>query len=93
MSDWLRPKGYHSFVLYMVMGMFSIALAWLSLGLFAMAMANVDYLTMHGLMAIMEGGLLPLVVTGVKAAFALLFYLGFKGIEHELLMRWNGHSH
>jgi hypothetical protein len=93
MSDWFRPKAYHSFVLYMVMGLCSIALAWLSLGLFAMAMANVDYLTMHGLMAIMDGGLLPLIWIGLKAALALVFYLGFKGIEHELLIRWNGHSH
>ncbi len=93
MSDWLRPKRYNSFVLFMVMGMFSIALAWLSLGLFAMAMKNIDYLTMHGLMSIMDGGLLQLALTGVKAAFALVFYLGFKGIEHELLIRWNGHSH
>ncbi|MFM2390270.1 MAG: hypothetical protein RLZZ437_1825 [Pseudomonadota bacterium] len=93
MSDWFRPKAYHSFVLFMLMGICSILLAWLSLGLFMQAVKNVDFLTMHGVMAIMEGGLLQLAIIAIKAAFALVFYLGFKGIEHELLIRWNGHSH
>ena len=48
---------------------------------------------MHGLIAVMDGGLLPLVLIGFKAFVALLFYIAFKGIEHELLIRWNGHSH
>jgi hypothetical protein len=37
--------------------------------------------------------LLQLAIIGIKSFIALLFYLGFKGIEHELLIRWNGRSH
>ena len=92
MSNWFRPKGHHWIVLLMVMGMCSIALTLLSLDLVKMAIANVNFLTMHGLMAVMDGGLVPLVLIGFKAFVALLFYIAFKGIEHELLIRWNGHS-
>jgi uncharacterized membrane protein (Fun14 family) len=93
MSDWLRPKAYHSVVLILLMGACSVGFAWLSYGLIKVAMANVDFLTEYGLRAISEGGLLQLVIIGIKSFLALLFYLGFKGIEHELLIRWNGRSH
>lgn len=93
MSKWLLPQSYHWVALIMVMGMCSIGLAWLSYGLVMSAMKNVEYLTMSGLMALMDGGLVTLVKNAIKAFFALLCYLGFKGIEHELLIRWNGHRH
>jgi uncharacterized membrane protein (Fun14 family) len=93
MKKWLRPKAYHSVVLIMIMGLCSIGFAWLTYGLIKVAMANVEHLTMAGLMGVTDGGLVMLIFTGIKAAFALMFYLGFKGIEHELLIRWNGHSH
>ena len=92
MSDWLRPKAYPSLVLLLIMGVCSVGLAWLSFGLVKLAMANFDFLSEYGVLAVMEGGLVQLAVIGVKSLFALLFYLGFKGIEHELLIRWNGHS-
>jgi hypothetical protein len=93
MSKWLRPKAYPSVVLILLMGACSVGFAWLSYGLIKVAMANVDFLTEYGLRAISEGGLLQLLIIGIKSFVALLFYLGFKGIEHELLIRWNGRSH
>jgi hypothetical protein len=93
MSDWLRPKAYHWLVLLVMMGICSVGLAWLSFGLFKIAMANFNLISEHGLVALMDGGLVQLAMIGVESIFALLFYLGFKGIEHELLIRWNGRSH
>ncbi len=93
MSDWFRPKAYHAVVLLVFMGLCSVGFAWLSYGLIKVAMANVDFLTEHGTRAVSEGGLVQLMLIGLKSFAALLFYLGFKGIEHELLIRWNGRSH
>lgn len=70
------------------MGISAALLAWISFGLFNLAMANLAFLTKFGPMAIAEGGLLQALEIGVKAVLALVLYFGFKAIEHELINRW-----
>ncbi len=91
MSVWLRPSHYHWTALLLAMAVCSVGFAWLTYGLITVAMKNVSFLTMHGLMAAVEGGALQLVLICLKGFAALLFYIGFKGIEHELVYRWLSH--
>jgi hypothetical protein len=88
MRKWLIPSSYHAGVLLGILAMFSLGFAWLTFGLIALAMANYDVLSKYGLMAVADGGLLQTVVLAGKGFVALLCYLGFKGIEHELVSRW-----
>jgi hypothetical protein len=88
MRKWLLPSSYHAGALLAFLGLFSIGFAWLTFGLVKLAMINVDLLSKYGLMAAFDGGLLQALVLGVKGFAALLCYLGFKGIEHELVYRW-----
>ena len=88
MARWLYLSSYHWLVLFAAMGICGAWLAWISFGLFNLAMANLAYLTSFGLMAAVDGGLLQAAGIGLKALLALVLYLGFKGIEHELVCRW-----
>lgn len=88
MGHWLRLSSYHWFVLLIAMAASAAVLAWLSFGLINLAMANVNFLTRHGLLAIREGGLWQLTAIGAKAGVALAAYLLFKAIETELIYRW-----
>ncbi len=90
MRRWLSPAGYHWLALFAGLGVFATVLAWTSFGLINLAMANVGFLTRHGLMAVHEGGLIQLLQIGAKAVLALAAYLGFKVIETELIARWRG---
>jgi hypothetical protein len=91
--EWFRPARYHTIVLIFAMAICSVGFAWLTYGLVSIAMKNVNFLTMYGLMAAMEGGAVQLLEICLKGMIALLFYLGFKGIEHELTYRWLGRHH
>lgn len=88
MSRWLYLSSYHWLVLFAVMGICGAFLAWISFGLFNMAMANLAYLTKFGLMAAVDGGFLQAALIGAKALLALVLYFGFKATEHELICRW-----
>ncbi|WP_309666688.1 hypothetical protein [Tabrizicola sp.] len=88
MRHWLSLASYHWAALFAALALFAAILAWVSFGLINLAMANVDFLRHHGVMAIREGGLLQLTVIGAKALLALISYLCFKAIEAELIHRW-----
>jgi hypothetical protein len=92
MKEWLRPARYHAVVLLFMMSLCSIGFAWLTYGLITVALANIGFLTEHGLMAVVEGGLLQFAQLSLQGFMALLCYLGFKGIEHELVYRWLAHN-
>lgn len=92
MSRWLSLSSYHWLVLFAVMGLSGALLTWISFGLFYLAMANFAYLTKFGLMAAVEGGLMQALEIGLKAVLALVLYLVFKAIEHELVYRWRAHK-
>ncbi len=88
MKRWLSLTSYHWLVLFFAMGACAILLAWISFGLINVAMANYNFLSRYGLMAIAEGGLVQAIEIAVKSFFALLFYFCFKAIEVELIYRW-----
>lgn len=88
MRKWVLLSEYHWAVLLAVLGFCAALVAWISFGLINLAMANFDFLTRHGLMAVREGGLLQLIGIGLRAGIALGAYLLFKAIETELIHRW-----
>ncbi len=88
MRRWLLLSEYHWTALLLLLAFFAALVAWISFGLINLAMANVGYLSRFGFVALREGGLVQLVEIGVKAAVALVAYLGFKAIETELIYRW-----
>jgi hypothetical protein len=88
MRRWLLLSEYHWVVLLALLGLCATLVAWISVGLVALAMANFDFLTQYGLLAIREGGLLQLLGIGARAFAALVAYLTFKAIETELIHRW-----
>jgi hypothetical protein len=57
--------------------------------LFAQAMANVDFIRRHGLMAIEEGALVQLGGLVGWGLLALVTFLAFKACEVELLFRYH----
>lgn len=79
---------YHWAVLLLLLGTCATVVAWISFGLINLAMANFDFLTRYGVMAVREGGLLQLLEIGAKACVVLAAYLLFKAVETELIHRW-----
>lgn len=92
MRNWFILGRYHWFVLFVLLSVCAVIVAWMSFGLINTAMANVDFLRLHGLLAVREGGLVQLLEIGVQSFLALVSYLGFKSIETELIYRWLGHG-
>jgi hypothetical protein len=93
MRRWFLLSEYHWLVLLFLLGLCATVVAWISVDLIRLAMANFDFLTRYGLLAIREGGLWQLLGIGGRAAVALLTYLAFKAIETELIYRWRGGGH
>ena len=91
-KKWLYPATYHAAALFGFLCVFSVILAWASFGLLRLAIANFTLLQDHGIQAIYDGGLVQLVQIGLQGFFALISYLGFKGIETELVARWRNHD-
>jgi hypothetical protein len=90
MRRWLLLSEYHWAVLLVLLGVCATVVAWVSIDLVRLAMANFDFLTRFGVLAIREGGLLQLLGIGARAFLVLVVYLGFKAIETELIYRWRG---
>lgn len=88
---WLRPQPWPSLILLIFLALLSVAFAWLTFDLVRLAMANADFLWREGLMAAMYGAHWQALEIAAKGVVALLCYLGFKGIEHELVDRWTRH--
>jgi hypothetical protein len=85
---WTLPASYPTAVLLLLFGMVGALLAWLSVDLLTQAMSNLSFLQRHGAAAVAEGGLWQTTALLSKAAGVLMLYLGFRGIESELLFRW-----
>ena len=65
-----------------------MALAFLSVNLFARAMANFDFIQRHGWVAVESGALVQLAGLIGWGLMALLAYLIFKACEVELVFRY-----
>jgi hypothetical protein len=90
MRRWLSLSEYHWLVLLLLLGVCATVVAWVSIDLFRLAMANFEFLSRFGTEALREGGLVQLLGIGARAVVVLVVYLGFKGIEAELIHRWRG---
>jgi hypothetical protein len=88
MRRWVRLSEYHWLVLFALLGICATLVAWISFGLINLAMANFDFVSRHGLMALREGGILQMLEIGGKGLAALTAYLVFKATETELIHRW-----
>jgi hypothetical protein len=88
MRRWVMLSEYHWAVLLVLLGAAAALVAWISFGLINLAMANFDFLTHFGLLAVREGGLLQLIGIGARACVVLAAYLLFKAVETELIHRW-----
>jgi hypothetical protein len=88
MRRWLLLSSYHSLVLFLLLGVCATLVAWISFGLINLAMANFDFISRHGLLALREGGLLQMLEIGGKGLAVLVAYLVFKATETELIHRW-----
>jgi hypothetical protein len=81
---------YNAVIVFLLMGACGALFAWNTFGLAQMSMANVDFIRRFGWTGLADGGLLQLIMIVVKGYFSLLFYLGFKACEVELVRRWHG---
>jgi heme exporter protein D len=85
---WLQFSKYHSAIVFLAMGVFAALFAWNSYNLITVAMASVHFLSEHGALAVKEGGARQIIEIVFSGYLSLIFYLGFKGCEHELVARW-----
>jgi hypothetical protein len=74
------------------MGLSFICFGMGSLNLAQMVQANIDFLRIHGLMAIADGGLWQLATLSVNIYIAVACYIVFKSCEHALVERLAHHS-
>ncbi len=88
MWRWLSPHAYHTVALFVIMGLFAGLLAWNTIDLAQVAMANLRFITQFGTMALLDGGLLQLAEIIVRGVVSLTAFLGFKACEVELVHRW-----
>jgi hypothetical protein len=87
---WYRPAAHHTITLFLVMGASGMALAWMSFNLLHLAMENTRFIGMHGLVALLEGGLRQIIEIMIYGILSLVSYLVFKVCEVELVARWRG---
>jgi hypothetical protein len=80
---------YPAAVVLLLAGMLTVVLAYATLNLFQVSMANIRFLREFGWIAIEEGGLLQLAQLIFCAIVAMLSYIGFKICEIELVHRYH----
>jgi hypothetical protein len=72
---------------YLLMGLAFVVFGVLTLNLVQYFTANFEFLTMYGLEAVMEGGLLQLAQLALSAFVAVACWLLFKLCEQALVQR------
>ena len=85
---WLEIHSYAAPVLFLGIGACAIFFAWSSYNLVHLAIANLEFLRKFGWLAVMEGGLWQAMEVAAYGLLSLIFYLGFKSFEYELVHRW-----
>jgi hypothetical protein len=88
MRHWLHLSSYHAVVLFLAMAACGAMFTYNSYRLFEVGVANARFIAAYGWLALVEGGFRQLVEIGISGLIALLFYLGFKACEVELVYRW-----
>lgn len=75
-------------LVFAMAGLAAVVFAFVTVNLFAKAMANLAFIERHGWLAIQEGALLQLGELTFWGCLALLSYLLFKACEVELVFRY-----
>jgi hypothetical protein len=88
MKRWLILQNWHITALIAGMGLSAVFLAWTSVNLFSMAVANLALIRQYGAMALADGGFAQFIEISFDAFVSLLTFLLFKGCETEIVKRW-----
>jgi hypothetical protein len=76
-------------LVFALAGVTAVVFAFVTVNLFTHAMANLDFIQRHGLVAIREGALVQLGLLTLWGVLALISFLVFKACEVELLYRYH----
>ncbi|WP_367715917.1 hypothetical protein AB2N04_17575 [Nitratireductor sp. GISD-1A_MAKvit] len=88
MGNVFQLSRHHWLILFLAMALCAFAVAFLSFQLINVAMANLEFILAHGVMGILDGGLVQFLSVFTKGMLIVVLYFGFKGLEAELLRRW-----
>lgn len=84
---WFHPASWHVVLIFIMLGVFAGLFAWFSFNLIDFFMANVGFISRHGLLALGEGGLRQAAELVGSGYLAIGFYVYFKACEVELVVR------
>jgi hypothetical protein len=87
LARWLYPSSWHTLFIFLMMGVFGLALAWFSLNLIEFLMGNFRLIARYGFLALREGAALQAVELITSGYLAIAFYIAFKACEVELITR------
>ena len=88
MRRWLSLSSYHPAIIFMAMAGCGAMFTYNSYRLFEVGVANANFIAAYGWMALAEGGFRQLLGIAGSGLVSLVFYLGFKACEVELVYRW-----
>ncbi|MCB1339281.1 MAG: hypothetical protein KDK10_18120 [Maritimibacter sp.] len=88
MKRLLSISRYPGVVVFILAGLSLTAVAYVTVNLFAMSMANFDFLREYGWTAVRTGGLVQLAEIAFTGAVALGLFLLYKICETELVARY-----
>lgn len=83
-----QVSAYPGLLVFALCGASLAAVAYASVNLFSMSMANLAFLREHGWLAVTSGGLVQLLEIAFTGAIALAFFLVYKVCEGELVARY-----
>lgn len=81
-------SAYPGVLVFVLAGLSLTTVAYVTVNLFALSMANFAFLREHGWVAVRTGGLLQLIEIALTGAIALGFFLVYKICETELVARY-----
>lgn len=88
MRKLFRISGYPALLVFLLAGVSAVIVAYSTVNLLGMSMANLSFLRMHGWDALATGGLVQFSLIVGTGAVALFFFIVFKICEAELVARY-----
>ncbi|MCB1502087.1 MAG: hypothetical protein KDK07_20260 [Bauldia sp.] len=89
-ARWVNPSSWNSVIVFLAMGIFGGAFAWVSYNLVFLFMANFRFLSEHGVLALKYGGLRQVIELVGLGYLSIALFLWFKLCENELVARLRG---
>jgi len=88
MKRFLDISRYPGIIVFMLAGVSIVIVAFATVNLLQMSMANLRYIGEHGWLALQSGALIQLLQLLIFGAVALFFFVVFKICESELVIRY-----